>query len=100
MAERILHLNLKKQWFDMIASGEKKEEYRNINDYWYTRLAKFNEVQEGDKIIFSNGYSKDRRQMEVELLNAICSQGNPAWGAEKGTIYFVLRLGEILKRNF
>jgi hypothetical protein len=25
---RILHLTLKKKWFDMIASGEKREEYR------------------------------------------------------------------------
>jgi hypothetical protein len=33
-----LHLNLKKKWFDMIASGEKKEEYRNLTPYWTKRL--------------------------------------------------------------
>lgn len=33
-----LPLTLKKQWFDMILSGEKKEEYRAINDYWARRL--------------------------------------------------------------
>ena len=33
-----LHLNLKKQWYDMIGSGEKKEEYRDISDYWARRL--------------------------------------------------------------
>ena len=27
---KILHLTLKKKWFDMIASGEKKEEYREM----------------------------------------------------------------------
>ena len=27
---KTLHLNLKKQWFDMILSGEKKEEYREL----------------------------------------------------------------------
>lgn len=35
---KTLHLTLKKKWFDMIASGEKKEEYREIKPYWITRL--------------------------------------------------------------
>jgi len=35
---RILHLTLKKQWFDMILSGEKKAEYREVKDYWARRL--------------------------------------------------------------
>jgi hypothetical protein len=35
---KVLHLTLKKKWFDMIASGEKKEEYREIKLYWMTRL--------------------------------------------------------------
>jgi len=35
---KTLHLTLKKKWFDMIASGEKKEEYREIKDYWCRRL--------------------------------------------------------------
>ena len=34
----ILHLKLKKKWFDMILSGEKKEEYRAIKPYWLKRL--------------------------------------------------------------
>ena len=28
--ERILRLVVKKKWFDMIASGDKKEEYREL----------------------------------------------------------------------
>lgn len=35
---RTLNLTLKKKWFDMIASGEKKEEYREIKPYWFQRL--------------------------------------------------------------
>lgn len=35
---KVLHLTLKKKWFDMIASGEKKEEYREIKDFWAKRL--------------------------------------------------------------
>jgi len=39
MAEtKTLHLTLKKKWFDMIASGEKKEEYRELKPYWVERL--------------------------------------------------------------
>lgn len=33
-----LKLTLKKKWFDMIASGEKKEEYREIKPYWIKRF--------------------------------------------------------------
>ena len=35
---RILHLTIKKKFFDMIASGEKLEEYRTIKPYWIRRL--------------------------------------------------------------
>lgn len=35
---KILHLTVKKKWFDMIASGEKTEEYREIKSYWVNRL--------------------------------------------------------------
>ena len=36
--KKTLHLNLKRVWFDMIKSGEKKEEYRNTRPYWASRL--------------------------------------------------------------
>lgn len=35
---KVLHLTLKKKWFDMIASGEKTEEYRDISEFWIKRL--------------------------------------------------------------
>lgn len=35
---KTLHLNLKRKWFDMYLSGEKKEEYREIKAYWCSRL--------------------------------------------------------------
>lgn len=34
----ILHLVLKSQWYDMIDSGIKTEEYREIKPYWEMRL--------------------------------------------------------------
>lgn len=34
----MLTLPIKKKWFDMILSGEKKEEYREYNDYYDSRF--------------------------------------------------------------
>lgn len=38
---KTLHLNLKRKWFDMILSGEKKEEYRDVSYYYISRLFDF-----------------------------------------------------------
>lgn len=104
-----LHLNLKKQWFDMILSGEKKEEYRDITDYWRNRIIEhseseniegyFNFLHHGksfDTVTFSNGYSKTRPQFEVELKDIRVGFGNLNWGAIPEVQYFVLELGEII----
>ena len=37
---KILHLPLKKQWYEMIENGIKTEEYREIKPYWVKRLLK------------------------------------------------------------
>ena len=34
----MLILPIKKKWFDMILSGEKREEYRDIKEYYETRF--------------------------------------------------------------
>jgi hypothetical protein len=60
-----LCLTVKKKWFDMIASGEKKEEYRELKKYWAIRLCeklnvyrtcgdRVDGVKFGDYISFSN----------------------------------------------
>jgi hypothetical protein len=38
---KTLQLALKKKWFDMIKSGEKLEEYREITPYWCARFLQF-----------------------------------------------------------
>jgi hypothetical protein len=43
---KTLNLTLKRKWFDMILSGEKKEEYREIKPYWASRLLDLNEELE------------------------------------------------------
>lgn len=105
--KKTLHLNLIRKWFDMIKSGEKKEEYREQKDYWSKRLiANYEQLNEEggglvwfksfDTITFSNGYSKDRDQFEIELERITTGEGNSDWGAIPGKKYFVLKLGEIL----
>lgn len=54
---KILHLTLKKKWFDLIAAGEKREEYREIKTYWIDRLLNINMPEESkgeNKVISQN----------------------------------------------
>lgn len=59
-------LILKKQWFDMIESGQKTIEYRDATDYWLKRI-----VNRTIKIIhFRHGYASDARRM-IFRCNAV-----------------------------
>lgn len=107
---RILHLTLKKKWFDMIASGEKKEEYREIKPYWESRLMEFDIVSRNsfssfknptgfkhfDTIEFKNGYGKNAPKLRVQFMGTVIRVGRREWGAEPGKEYFVIKLGELL----
>ena len=86
------HLTIKKKWFDMILSGEKTEEYRDIKPYYNLRLI----GQDYDTVVFRNGYTANAPQFTIELKNITQSTGNPEWGAEEGKTYFVLLLGKII----
>jgi hypothetical protein len=110
VVEKILNLTLKKQWFDMIKSNEKKEEYREIKDYWIRRLVNkdvqrgFNEAERQGvyiykpftHIVFTNGYGKDKPSFKIELKSLKMGQGKENLGAIKGEWYFVLYLGEVV----
>ncbi|RTL29332.1 MAG: ASCH domain-containing protein [Burkholderiales bacterium] len=50
----VLHLNLKAEYFDAIASGEKCEEYRLATAYWARRL----QGRQFDGIVLKKGYPK------------------------------------------
>ena len=112
---KTLHLNLKKKWFDMILSGEKKEEYRAITEYWLRRFfkdAKFvyntsfnigyltsSNTRDFETITFSNGYQKDRPQFEIEFKKLRLGKGLEKWGADSQEQYFIFELGEILSKT-
>lgn len=44
--QKILFLPLKKKWYDMIESGIKTEEYREIKPYWEKRLVDYQGLKE------------------------------------------------------
>lgn len=50
---KILTLNLNKEYFDEILSGNKKEEYREVKEYWTKRLK-----QKYGRIVIKCGYPK------------------------------------------
>jgi len=105
---KTITLTLKKKWFDMIASGEKKEEYREIKDYWIKRLfinhREYFQLQEKkrfryasfNKIIFRNGYKTNSPSFEIECVGIEIGYGLIHWGAEKNKEYFIIKLGEKL----
>lgn len=92
---KVLHLTLKKKWFDMIASGVKREEYRERKPYWNTRLL----GNRFDAIRFTNGYSKNAPWMLVECTELLSGLGIIEWGAPEKTPVFILRLGAVLGRS-
>ena len=90
---RVLRLTLKRQWFDMIASGEKKEEYREPKSWIFSRLS----GKEYDVVEFANGYGPNVPTMEVEYLGwELRFGGCGEWGAVSNQRYVVIHLGRVL----
>lgn len=94
---KILHLTLKRKWFDLIASGKKTVEYREFKEYWKNRLygAKFDEVH------FRNGYSPESPFMRVGSpdIKVIHSRHHTPMNGEELTAdrYFAIYMGSVLE---
>ena len=105
---KTLHLPLKAKWYEMIESGIKTEEYREIKPYWKRRLLKhgncwgnnslvvetynkkFLLFEKYDIVKFSYGYTK--RTMTFEVKEIVIGKGNPEWGAPTEDV-FIIKLG-------
>lgn len=112
----MLILPIKRKWFDMIISGEKKEEYREIKGYYDSRFRNafgamcvddevlHNVLPEVDRvewqvpIVFRNGYSAASRQIKAMCTLSI-GTGKPEWGAEPGKKYYILHIKKIDKEQ-
>lgn len=87
----MITLPIKKKWFDMIVSGEKPEEYRNITPHYNSLFRKHLRVPV--RVCFRNGYRADSPRIEKTVIPRI-GYGNTQWGAEFGVKYFVLAIQE------
>lgn len=88
---KILHLTLKKKWYDMIESGEKTTEYREDKPYWQKRLLRYY-----DAVHFRNGYSRNARTMMFLINSIVVGRGFVVWGARPDRPVFKIYLGERL----
>lgn len=114
---KTLHLPLKAKWYEMIESGVKLEEYREIKPYWtkrflknfpvfwrmavnvgmlsnnYTHLYGKEMHPEYTHVKFSYGYTK--RTMTFEIESITIGKGKPEWGAPEENV-FIIKLGKRL----
>lgn len=108
---KTLHLPLKAKWYEMIESGVKTEEYREIKPYWKQRLLKYGNCWDNNSLVvetynkgfllfekydivkFSYGYTK--RTMTFKIKEIVIGKGNPEWGAPKEDV-FIIKLGNRL----
>lgn len=90
---KILTLTIKKKWFDLIKSGEKKIEYRSYKPYWIKRIVD----KEYDVIDFRNGYRSDSPRVITKYEGYGISEGecNPL-GENK---VFTIHIGDIINEE-
>lgn len=83
----VLNLPIKRRWLDMIASGEKREEYRSADNKQvaraYERISRC--WPDGDSVmILRNGYRMDSPALAVRIVAMDMRSGDmaahPEWG--------------------
>lgn len=107
MKKKVLHLSVKKQWFDMISAGEKTEEYREIKPYWIKRLTTNCEVaydvaaetycgkvlyRPYTHVLFINGYRKDSPRIEKEIESITIGSLKKVYAPTSGLVLSFLSL--------
>lgn len=117
-----IRLSLKAKWFEMTKSGVKREDYREINEYWWKRLVQCGEcyrsledslnnvlapteewkmllAKKFDVNVMTLGYPSNgdtSRILKLEHKGIEIRTGNPEWGAEPNKLYFVILHGAII----
>ena len=95
----ILFLTIKRKWFEMIVSGQKKEEYREIKDYWNKRMEyhhKLCDLRGFTYLHLRNGYGKNSPEA-ICLVSAIeRGHGKKEWGAAPGKEYWVIKIKRVI----
>ncbi len=78
---RTLYLPLKKQWYEMIERGEKREEYREFSPHWIARLMEWSCYDTWEGLITN-------RIREYEAIKIFNDYGNSSinWIANISTL--------------
>ena len=100
----VMPLVLTGEWYRMIDTGGKREEYRRICAYYASRIGNFTRrwVESDDKrpiVAFSLGYAKPTMWFEIEQLSArshSVAPKHPEWG-EAPIDRYVISLGHRVK---
>ena len=99
----ILNLTIRRKWLDMIASGEKREEYRRSDNLQVARAwARWvNGWRPDDAVaLLRAGYTMNAPSIVVEVVGMTIRGArevrHPEWGEECGIARFVIRLGRVL----
>lgn len=94
----ILPLVIKGEWYDMIARGWKREEYRDSTPYWAVRLSNWDNTEASAHVVeFRRGYRSDapRQAYICNIYTSTDEARHPEWG-EPSTPHYRLRLGELV----
>lgn len=90
---KILHLTLKKKWFDRVGV-DKFEEYREDGRWIMSRLFhKDGTPKMYAAVQFRNGYQRDAPKKTFVFKGAYLGIGKPEWGAS-GKEQYIIKLGE------
>ena len=88
MKTTTLDLVLKGKWYDMIESGEKPEEYRDLSQHWVSRI--WYNKDKIKAVRFHRGYTNTTMTLEVKGITA--GRGNPQWGAPTDRDVIIIKL--------
>lgn len=101
---KILKLTLKKQPFEVMETGEKRNEYRSPSEWIKSRLFdKDGYAREYDAVEFTNGYGATRPRFMCKYLGFGLSNKNYRLSYSNGLQVhvsegdYVIKLGEIIK---
>ncbi|THH37898.1 hypothetical protein [Neolewinella litorea] len=99
----ILHIPIKREYFDAIRAGEKTEEYRAYSPFWISRLGvtddegQLADFRQYDIVRFRNGYEPDSPVMDVEFQGIILEEFMNEPEDSEYRFGFAIQLGKVLR---
>ena len=102
----LLNLTIKRRWFDMIERGEKREEYRELDNMQVAKAfaRSYCEPKADGVMVLRNGYRMDSRALAVRVFGMTIRSGaqaeHPEWGepTDRGA-HFAIMFDRIIARG-